>query len=73
MSEIIRNIVAYRAQQQGDGHLLQLFCPKKLRKEAKPHGENHFSRKNRAQNLNMYSTYLLIHLNGLIESSLKES
>ena len=38
--EIIINIDAYRAQEQGYGHPLQLFMSKKVRKEEKPHGEN---------------------------------
>ena len=41
---------AYRAQQQGYGHPLQSFMPRKVRKEAKPHGENPPSRKEKAQN-----------------------
>ena len=73
LSKIIKNIDAYGAQQQGYGNPLQLFMSIKGREEAKPHGENPFSRKNRAQNFNMYSTYLFIHLNGLTESLLKES
>ena len=38
--EININIDVYRAQQQGYGHPLQLFLSRKMRKEAKPHGEN---------------------------------
>ena len=38
--EIIRNIDAYRAQQQGYGPPSQLFMSRKVRKEAKPHGKN---------------------------------
>ena len=45
MSEIIKNIDLYRAQQQGYGHPLQLFMSRKVRKEAKPNGENTSSRK----------------------------
>ena len=50
LSEIIINIDAYRAQQQGYDYPLQLFMSKKVRKEAKPHGENPPSRKDRVQN-----------------------
>ena len=49
MYEIIWNIDAYRAQQQGYGHPLQLFMSIKVRKEAKLHGENSHSRKDKAQ------------------------
>ena len=49
MYEIIWNIDAYRAQQQGYGHPLQLFMYRKVRKEAKLHGENSHSRKDKAQ------------------------
>ena len=35
MSEIIRNIVAYRAQQQGYGHPLQLFMSRKVEERGK--------------------------------------
>ena len=38
--EIARNIYAYRAQQQGYGHPLQLFMSRKVRKETKPHGKS---------------------------------
>ena len=41
---------AYREKQQGCGHPLQLFMSRKVRKEAKPHGENPPSRKDKAQN-----------------------
>ena len=51
LPEIIRNIDAYREQQQGYGHPLQLFMSIKVRKEAKPYGENPLSRKDKAQNL----------------------
>ena len=50
LPEIIRNIDAYREQQQGYGHPLQLFLFRKVRKEEKPHGENPPSRKDNAQN-----------------------
>ena len=36
----IKNIYVYRAQKQGYGHPLQFILSKKMRKEAKPHGEN---------------------------------
>ena len=36
---------AYRAQKQGYGRHLTIIMSKKLRKEAKPHGENPPSRK----------------------------
>ena len=49
--EIAINIDAYRAQQQGYGHPLQLFMYRKVRKEEKPHGENLPSREHKAQNL----------------------
>ena len=59
---------AYRAQQQGYGHPLQLFMSIKVRKETKPNGENPPSRKDKAQNLNnMYSICLYLHLNELNE------
>ena len=45
ISEIIINIYLYRSQQEGYGHPLQLFLSRKVRKEAKPHGENCPSRK----------------------------
>ena len=67
LSKIIMNIDAYRAQQQGYGHPLQLFMSIKVRKEEKTHGENRPSRKDKPQNLNMYSTYIFIHLNELVE------
>ena len=35
---------AYRAQQQGYGHPLTIIMSRKVRKEAKPHGENPPSR-----------------------------
>ena len=60
MYEIIRNIDAYRDQKQGYGHLLQLFCPKKPRKEAKPHGEIPPSRKDKAQNWTTCIQYVYI-------------
>ena len=31
---------SYRAQQQGYGHPLTIIMSRKVRKEAKPHGEN---------------------------------
>ena len=34
------HIDAYRAQQQGYGHPLTIIMTRKVRKEAKPHGEN---------------------------------
>ena len=33
-------IYAYRAQQQGYGHPFTIIMSRKVRKEAKPHGEN---------------------------------
>ena len=39
-----KNIDAYRAQQQGYGEPLTIIMSKKVRKEAKPHGENPPSR-----------------------------
>ena len=50
LSKIIINIDAYPSQQQGYGHPLQLFMSSKVRKNAKPHGENPPSRKDKAQN-----------------------
>ena len=44
------HIGVYRAQSQGYPHPLQLFMSIKARKEAKPHGENTPSRKDKAQN-----------------------
>ena len=41
---------AYRAQQQGYGHHLQLFMSRKVRKEDKGHGENTPSIKDKEQN-----------------------
>ena len=41
---------AYRAQQQDYGHPLTIIMSRKIRKEAKPHGENPPSRKDKAQN-----------------------
>ena len=46
-----KNIDAYRAQQQGYGHPLTIIMSRKVRKEAKPHGENPPSRKDKAQHL----------------------
>ena len=40
---------AYRAQQQGYDHPLQLIMSRKVRKEAKPHGENPPSGKDEEQ------------------------
>jgi len=39
---------AYRAQQQGYGHPFTIIMSIKVRKEAKPHGENPPSRKDKA-------------------------
>ena len=48
--------------------LYNYSCPEKVRKEAKPHGENPPSRKDKAQNLNnMSSICLYLHLNELNE------
>ena len=47
----VKNIGVYRAQQQGYGHPLTIIMSRKVRKEAKPHGENPPSRKDKAQNL----------------------
>ena len=62
-------IDAYRAQQQGYGHPLTIIMSRKVRKEAKPHGENPPSRKEKAQKFlnNMSSTYPYLHLNDLSE------
>ena len=53
---------AYRAQQQGYGHPLTIIMLRKVRKEAKTHGENPPSRKDKAQNLkyefNISSSFL---------------
>ena len=43
--EIIRNIDAYRAQQQGYGHPLTFIMSEELREEEKTHGEIPPSRK----------------------------
>ena len=68
LSEIIINIDAYGAQQQGYGHPLQLFMSRKVREEEKPHGENPPLRKEKAQNLNnMSSICIYLHLNELNE------
>ena len=40
----VKNMDAYRAQQQGYGHPLAIIMSIKVRKEAKPHGENPPSR-----------------------------
>ena len=62
-----KNIGVYRAQQQGYGHPLTIIHVQKMKKEAKPHGENHPSKKDKAQNLNnMSSIGIYIHLNELI-------
>ena len=45
------HIDAYRAQQQGYGHPLTIIMSRKVRKEAKPHGKNPPSRKDKAHNL----------------------
>ena len=60
---------AYRAQQQGYGHPLTIIMSRKVTKEAKPHGENPPSRKEKAQIFwnNMSSTYPYLHLNELTE------
>ena len=42
-------IDSYRAQEQGYGHSLTIIMSIKLRKEAKPHGENPPSIKDKAQ------------------------
>ena len=64
----VKNMDAYRAQQQGHGHPLQLFIARIVRKEEKPHGENTPSIKEKAQFLNdMYSIGIYIHLNELNE------
>ena len=41
----------YKAQQQGYGHPLTIIMSKKVRKEAKTHGENPPSRKDKDKNL----------------------
>ena len=47
------------AQQQGYGHPLTIIMSRKVRKEAKPHGENPPSRKDKAQNLKyIFNIYL---------------
>ena len=46
---------AYSAQQQVYGHPLTIIMSRKVRKEAKPHGENPPSRKDKAPNLNNMS------------------
>ena len=53
-------IGAYRDQQQGYEHPLQLFMSKKVRKEEKPHGENPPSRKEKEQKIeqNAFNIYL---------------
>ena len=48
-----KNIDAYRAQQQGYGHFLTIIMSRKVRKEAKPHGENPPSRKDKTQNFEL--------------------
>ena len=55
------HIGVYRAQQQGYGHPLQLFMSRKVRKEAKPHGENPPSRKDKAQKLNNMSSIMYLY------------
>ena len=40
---------AYRSQQQGYGNPLTIIMSRKVRKEAKPHGENPPSRKEKEQ------------------------
>ena len=50
-----KTIGVYRAQQQGYGHPLQLFMSAKVRKEAKPHGENPPSIKDKENKLNNMS------------------
>ena len=50
---------AYRAQQQVYGHPLTIIMSRKVRKETKPHGENHPSRKEKEQNeKHMFIMYL---------------
>ena len=51
---------AYRAQEQGYGHPLQLFMSRKVRKEEKPHGEKDPSKKEREQNLKKNLQYVFI-------------
>ena len=68
-----KNIGVYRAHQQSYGHPLTIIMSKKLRKDAKPHGENPPSRKDKAQNLNkMSSIGIYLHLNELNELLLGE-
>ena len=56
-----KNIDAYRAQQQGYGHPLTIIMSRKVRKEAKTHGENPPSRKDKAQNFEIICLqYILI-------------
>ena len=50
---------AYRAQQQGYGHPLTIIMSRKVRKEAKPHGKNPPSRKDKEEKLKyIFNIYL---------------
>ena len=51
---------AYRSQQQGYDHPLTIIMSRKVRKEAKPHGENPPSRKDKAQNFEICLQHIFI-------------
>ena len=56
------HIGAYKAQQQGYGHPLQLFMSRKAKERGKPHGKNPPSRKDKAQNLKYVFNFSLYSL-----------
>ena len=51
---------AYRAQQQGYGHPLTIIMSRKVRKEAKPNGENPPSRNDKAHNFEVCLQHIFI-------------
>ena len=70
--KIIINIDAYRDQQQGYGHPLQLFCPENLGKRKNHMGKLVPQERTRKNMKNMYLLCIFIHLNELTQLLLKE-
>ena len=69
---MIKNMDAYRDHQKGYGHPLIIIMSRKVRKEAKPHGQNLPQDRKRHKIWNMSSTYIHLHFNELTELFLDE-
>ena len=73
LSETIKNIYAWRAQQQGYGHPLQLFLSRKFEERLKTTWGKSSLKKEKGTKLNKIpSTYFFLHLNELDELILIE-